>query len=188
MGSTLNTEAVEPEDLEMLRSVFGPDLDPLGWDAVHAFEAGQGIVLPEPYRSFIAMVSDGSHSGPPDYGLLGLGELPADWGQDRAARVLSEPFPLVEPWLWEGEESPDDGGPVLVPEAVFDHGSIVLGTDGCGMYWHLIVTGEHRGHIWNICGEGAMPFGVEFGYTSGRSGFAGWVRHWAEENNWFDVL
>ncbi|CAM5271445.1 hypothetical protein STANM309S_06406 [Streptomyces tanashiensis] len=36
-----------------------------------------------------------------------------------------------------------------------------MGTDGCGMYWHLIVTGPQRGHVWQIAGEGAMPFGTQ---------------------------
>jgi len=61
-------------------------------------------------------------------------------------------------------------------------GSIVLGTDGCGMYWHLIVTGPHCGHIWLITSEGATPFGAEFGHTTRESGFADWVKHWAAGN------
>jgi hypothetical protein len=56
------------------------------------------------------------------------------------------------------------------------------------MNWHLIVTGEHRGHVWFICGEGASPFGAEFGDTTGQSGFAGWVRHWAEGKPWCDAI
>jgi hypothetical protein len=31
------------------------------------------------------------------------------------------------------------------------------------------------------------PFGAEFGYTTARSGFAGWVRHWIEGKDWFDA-
>ncbi|WP_144127040.1 hypothetical protein [Catellatospora sichuanensis] len=72
-------------------------------------------------------------------------------------------------------------------EPVFNHGSVVLGTGGCGMYWHLIVSGPHRGHVWFICGEGAMPFAAQFGHTTGESGFAGWVKHWSAGNEWFDA-
>ncbi|MDQ1044094.1 hypothetical protein [Streptomyces sp. V4I2] len=74
-----------------------------------------------------------------DGGLVGLAE-------DGKEQVLSRPFPLTEGWLWE-----DDPGSYEDPDAVIErvahHGSIVLGTDGCGMDWHLVVTGAHRGHI-----------------------------------------
>ncbi|MGI5238907.1 SMI1/KNR4 family protein [Dactylosporangium sp. CA-139066] len=186
----MNTEYTHPDDLAELRAAFMVDdagASALGWPGVHAFEAEHGIVLPEPYRTFVAEISDGSFSGPPEYGLLGVAEKPGDWGDDRPARELAAPYPLTGAWLWEEDSRPSEEiEPLLGP--VFDHGSIVLGTDGCGMYWHLIVTGPHRGHIWNISGEGAMPFGAEFGYTTGASGFLGWVRHWAAGQPWFDAV
>jgi hypothetical protein len=57
---------------------------------------------------------------------------------------LAAPFPLTESWLWEEDSRPAEEIESL-RGPVFDHGSVVLGTDGCGMYWHLIVTGPHRG-------------------------------------------
>ncbi|WP_180356844.1 SMI1/KNR4 family protein [Kitasatospora sp. GP30] len=187
--SPLQTEHASPEELAVLRAAFAVDdggESALGWAAVHAFEAEHGIVLPEPYRTFVAEITDGSYQGPPDYGLLGLAELPRDWGDDRPERVLREPFPLTGQWLWEVDPRPEEElEPVL--DRVFDHGSIVLGTDGCGMYWHLVVSGPHRGHVWFITGEGALPFGAEFGFTSAEPGFAGWVKHWAADQDWFDV-
>lgn len=185
----MKPDLADPADLAVIGEALGIDdggESALGWDAVHVFEAEHGIVLPEPYRTFVAEVSDGSFVGPPDFGLLGLAEMPGDWGADRPVRDLAQPFPLTQPWLWEGEDmSGAEYEARLAP--VFDHGTIVLGTDGCGMYWHLVVTGEHRGHVWNISGEGAMPFGAEFGFTTGEPGFAGWVRHWASNAEWFDV-
>jgi hypothetical protein len=185
----MNTESAHPDDLIELRTAFGvddADESALGWAGVHAFEAEHGIVLPQPYRTFVAEITDGSFSGPPDYGLVSVAELPDDWGDDHSVRNLSAPFPLAEAWLWEDDPRPyEEIEPLLDP--VFNHGSVVLGTDGCGMYWHLIVTGRHRGHIWNISGEGAVPFGAEFGYTTASPGFAGWVRHWAAGKPWFDV-
>lgn len=185
MPHPLDTETAAPADLALLREQFGPDTTPLGWEAVHAFEAEHGIVLPEPYRSFVATIRDGSYIGPPEYGLMRLGVLPADWGADRPKRQLAAPFPLTRQWIWEDDESPSFDDSQLDP--VYDHGSLVLGTDGCGMYWHLIVTGEHRGHIWLVDEMGATPFGAEFGHTTGRPGFAGWVRHWAEHKEWWDT-
>ncbi|MCP2322276.1 hypothetical protein HDA40_000783 [Hamadaea flava] len=55
------------------------------------------------------------------------------------------------------------------------------------MYRHLIVTGEHRGHLWLITGEDATPFGAEFGHTTGETGFAGWVKPRAADKEWFDA-
>jgi hypothetical protein len=183
----MNLEYVDPAVLAELREAVGADDDgasALGRPAVRAFEQRHGVVLPEPYRSFVAEVSDGSKAGPPDYGLVGLEDLPADYGSDGSERDLARPFPLTEPWLWEGDDDEPDEARL---QSVFDDGSIVLGTDGCGMNWHLIVTGPHRGHVWMISGEGAMPFGAEFGHTTGEPGFAGWVRHWAAGEEWFDA-
>lgn len=185
----MSNDQADPADLAFLREAFGVDdggASALGWEAVRAFEAEHGIVLPEPYRTFVAEITDGSHQGPPGYGLLGLAELPSDWGGKPEARDLARPFPLTELWLWEE----DDGGhadPEAVLDGVYHHGSVVLGTDGCAMDWHLVVTGPHRGHIWQVTDVGALPFGAEFGGTTAGSGFAGWVRHWAAGREWFDA-
>lgn len=187
--SRMNTDHADPAELAALRAAFQVDdggESALGWEAVRVFEAEHGIVLPEPYRTFVAEITDGSYSGPPEYGLLSLAELPADWGDDGQGRDLSRPFPLTEGWLWEEDPRPsEETDPVL--EQVFDHGSIVLGTDGCAMNWHLVVTGAHRGHIWNITDVGAVPFGAEFEFTTAEPGFAGWVGHWAANKPWFDA-
>jgi hypothetical protein len=188
----MDTDHATPAEIAALRAAFGVDdggESALGWEAVRAFEAEHGVVLPEPYRTFVAEVTDGSYQGPPDYGLVPLAELPDDWGDGRPVRDLSRPFPLTTAWLWEDDEDDDRSEEELaeLEAAVFGHGSVVLGTDGCGMYWHLIVTGPHRGHIWNISGEGAAPFGAEFGHTTAESGFAGWVAHWAAAKNWCDA-
>jgi hypothetical protein len=169
----MDTDRATLDDLAILRSAF-ENGTPLGWEAVHAFEEQQGIVLPEPYRTFVSEITDGATAGPPDYGMVKLGSPPPAWQE----RDLTKPFPLTE--RPDGELRP-------LLEPVYNHGSLVLGTDGCAMYWHLIVTGPHRGQVWHITDVGAQPFGAEFGYTTARSGFAGWVRHWVEGKDWFDV-
>lgn len=186
MQTSLETTTADPADLAMLRAELGPDSAPLGWETVRAFEAEHQITLPEPYRSYVATIADGSYLGPPEYGLMELTALPSDWGAGRPSRVLSKPFPLSAEWLWAVDERPEAEYADAL-DTVFDHGSIVLGTDGCGMYWHLVVTGTHRGHVWHITELGAMPFGAEFGYTTAQPGFAGWVRHWAAGKDWWDV-
>ena len=87
--------------------------------------------------------------------------------------------------LGDDKRSYEELRPLL--DAVYNHGSLVFGTDACTMYWHLIVTGPHRGHVWQIVDVRAQPLGVDFGYTTARSGFAGWVRHWVERKDWFDA-
>ncbi|GAB3982132.1 hypothetical protein GCM10027615_64240 [Plantactinospora veratri] len=96
----------------------------------------------------------------------------ACWGDDRPVRELAASFPLTEAWLWEEDSRPSEEiQPLLDP--VFDHGSIVLGTDGCGRYWHLIVSGPHRGHIWNISGGARCPSERSSATPPGRRGSSG---------------
>jgi hypothetical protein len=77
---------------------------------------------------------------------------------------------------------------------VFDSGVLPLGTDGCGLHRVLVVSGAHRGHVWQLTDVGAAPFGREFGGTTAASGVAGWVRHrHGRARNgggidWFDAL
>ncbi|MBB1256048.1 SMI1/KNR4 family protein [Streptomyces sp. OF3] len=166
-------------DLARLATAFEPNTrtPPLGWREVRAFEEEHGLVLPEPYRTFVAEISDGCPSGPPHYGLIGLADLPPDWGTHRPPRELATPFPLTEAWHWDAEDhSLTDAELDEATHPVHNHGSVVLGTDGCGMYWHLVVTGPERGRIWFIASEGAEPFG---------SGFADWVAHWAAGRPWW---
>lgn len=188
----MDTEHADPGELAFLRAAFGatgPDrrCPPLGWAGVRAFEARHGVVLPEPYRTCVAEIADGSPAGPPQYGLVPLDETPSGWGGGRRDRVLSEPFPLTDPWFWDAEEPRPSAALDARIEEVFHHGTVVLGTDGCGMCWHLVVTGPHRGHVWLITGEGAGPFGARFGFTTAEAGFAGWVRHWSAGGTWFDT-
>lgn len=187
----MNCDQADPAELAALRAAFGVDdggESALGWEAVRVFEAEHGIVLPEPYRTFVAEITDGSSSGPPEYGLLSVAEPPDDWrdGDDERDRDLSKPFPLTEAWMWEEDPDPSEDFEEVL-DRVHHHGSIVLGTDGCAMDWYLVVTGPHRGHVWLITDVGAVPFGAEFGFTTGESGFAGWVRHWAANKPWYDA-
>ncbi|ATY98048.1 SMI1/KNR4 family protein [Streptomyces cavourensis] len=196
MMTGMDTETCAPADSAALHEVIAsrPEaVPPLGWEAVRAFEAEHGVVLPEPYRTFVAEICDGLRAGPPFYGLLPLAQTPSDWGSGRPERLLSEPFPLTEAWPWEAEESEAELSEEEYQQCedrrspVFDHGSLLLGTDGCGMYWHLIVTGPERGHVWLIDENGAIPFGTRPGTSlmPGTPGFAGWVTHWAQGRSWF---
>src|SRR5438309_1481805 len=115
---------------------------------------------------------------------MAVAEMPRYWGAGRAVRNLAQPFPLTGMWRWEDEGVAEPEGDQRL-DPVYDDGTIVLGTEGCGMYWHLVVTGAHRGHVWLIDESAAVPFGAQFGTTRGQSGFGGWVKHWASGAEWF---
>ncbi|WP_162688820.1 MULTISPECIES: hypothetical protein [unclassified Streptomyces] len=75
---TIGSPDQRPDEdaLECLRSAFEPAWrEPaLGYEAVSTWEAENGTVLPEPYRSLVAEITNGSPLGPPeDGGLLPLG-------------------------------------------------------------------------------------------------------------------
>jgi len=176
---------METADIAALAAIYAelPALPPLGWPAVHAFEQAHSVVLPEPYRTFVATVTAGGRKcGPPEYGLCPPGEPPADCPSFGRIR-LDLPFPLSSEWTWEDGETREG----VEVDDVYTRGILPLGTDGCAMYWVLVVTGELRGHIWMVCDAGAAPFGREFGGTTAASGFRGWVEHWHAGEDWWDT-
>lgn len=112
-----------------------------GTEDVERFERQHGIVLPEGYRRFILEVGNGGEM------FNRLDAVPNDLcPEEKLAWLeladLAKPFPFAEPWVWEGE--PYDA----VKRATAKHGCLNIGSEGCGMYWLLIVSGPERGNIW----------------------------------------
>jgi hypothetical protein len=87
----MDVDRAQSADLEALRAAFEVDSceSPLGWETVRAFEAEHKVVLPEPYRTFVAEICNGFDSGPPHYGLIPLADMPGDWGRGRVLRGYS---------------------------------------------------------------------------------------------------
>ncbi|MER5212949.1 SMI1/KNR4 family protein [Streptomyces sp. NPDC002838] len=171
---------------EMLAEAFPAEWrEPaLGWEEVCSWEAEHGVVLPEPYRTFIAVVADGSSLGPPDDGgLLALDEIPEYWPYGE--RDAATEFPLTEAWFWETDPRGADATQPLI-EAVYRYGSVVLGANDGPVYWLLIVSGPQRGRIWLLSDVGAMPFPgpetAEHGAT-----FAEWIMRWHEDPDTWDM-
>jgi hypothetical protein len=139
---------------------------------VEAFEDRHGIRLPEEYREFLLMIGNGGY-GPPSYGVSRLGETASDMGKDEkdfwtGLPRIKEPFPFTKPWIWEDGDGSEEGAREQV-----DCGSIYVGNDGCGQYWHLIVTGPERGNVWQFCGVGIAP-------TEPRRDFLRWYEDWLD--------
>lgn len=149
-----------------LAAEFGPSWRlglPLGEAEVGAFEETHGISLPEPYRAFVVEIANGA-VGPPHYGLVPLG-APAGTNSYHVVRsgFLARPFPLTEFWMWEGTDDLEDPQKIERFRQTHDFGSLPLGTDGDGMDYALVISGEARGQVWMLTGEGAMPVASNFG-------------------------
>ncbi|MET8637349.1 SMI1/KNR4 family protein [Streptomyces sp. NPDC004096] len=181
MTTTSPDQRPDEATLEFLRSAFEPAWrEPaLGDESVSAWESENGVVLPEPYRSLVAEIANGSSLGPPeDGGLLPLGWLPPGWPY-QAARNPAARFPLQKTWAWEGE-APSEDRPERIAD-VYNHGSIVLGTEDELSYWVLVVTGPQRGRVWLVTDVGASPYP-----TSEALGFLEWVQRWHADDGWWD--
>lgn len=170
-----------PEIIARIRQKLvarGLVLNPVAPEAqVRAFEARHAITLPSDYRLFITALGNGG-PGPAYYGLLPLGAVGTDLRPDER-RYWSElpdvakPFPCTHYWVWEDGEISTEGTDEQV-----SFGSIMLGTDGCGSYWHLIVTGPDRGIPWQLCGEGIQP-------VCPKRTFTEWYEDWLDGKDSF---
>jgi SMI1/KNR4 family protein SUKH-1 len=162
---------------------------PLSQEDIRSFETRFGVILPDEYRQFLIRDGDGGAFGP-RYGLLPLGTLPPHWSEvhDYSTR-LRRPFPLEAAWVWEDEpEAPDLGRRM---ESV-DDGVLLLGEEGCGARWILVVTGTRAGEVWLTTGEGIAPTSLTFRpwlerfSTDGEEWWASLVESWGPSPNiWF---
>ncbi|MGW6720492.1 SMI1/KNR4 family protein [Streptomyces sp. NPDC054995] len=168
---------------------------PLGWEGLRSWEDQQGVVLPEPYRTFVAEIANGTNEGPMyEGGLLPLGAKSDSWVSweadcwlspqpfdGTALRKLDRPFPLVEEWQWEYEYY-DHALHSAPLHEIYQHGSVLLGSDQPGDYWTLVVTGPQRGKVWWLRDGCATPYS-----SSGELGvgFLDWVRDWHLGQGWW---
>lgn len=147
---------------------------PLPEKSIAEFERELAIVLPNGYRQFLLHIGNGG-DGPPHYGMLSLGlnaidDIPAS----DILPNIGRPFPFTEYWVWEGEDTVDEAR-----YAQTFHGSLNLGTDGCAMYWLLIVNGSERGQIWNWTDVGIQPLAPARDFLS-------WYEYWLDgRDDWY---
>ncbi|MEV4788281.1 SMI1/KNR4 family protein [Streptomyces tuirus] len=183
----------------LLREAFPAEVrhSPLGWEALWAWERRHGVVLPEPYRTFVAEIANGTDDGPLDEGgLLPVGEKPVSWAlweadywmspepfDGTAARVPNQPFPLEEEWQWEYDYY-DHSLHSFQLHQTYQHGSVLLGSDRSGEYWTLVVTGPQRGRVWWLRDGCAAPYADSLSALPGGE-FLHWVRDWQVGQGWW---
>ncbi|MFF3767634.1 SMI1/KNR4 family protein [Streptomyces sp. NPDC001922] len=178
------------------RQVFGADPDrsghgfllrpPLAEDVLVAGERAMGVRLPEDYRRFLLEVASGGAG--PDYGLFTVERFDGP----RAAEAALPFVPVVD-------EPPEPERAGFADEAAFqqawadyerlvldgmhdraDHGTVLLGHQGCGYYTLLVVSGPERGTVWDdvrAVGEWIVPRERSDG---SRVSFADWYLDWLE--------
>ena len=155
--------------------------EPLPANALVAFEEQYGVSLPPDYRDFLIEIGDGGE-GPPFYGLLKLGEKADGWSNDEQFANLGKPFPFMTHWVWDTDDAWSSEKDLLKEAAVRLHGALVLGTDGCGIDWVLIVTGTERGQVWQICEQGVQP-------CAPKRAFLSWYEYWLDGGeDWWPEL
>lgn len=86
---------------------------------------------------------------------------------------VRKPFPFTRFWVWEDGQESSEG-----TDSHVTFGSIYIGNDGCGAYWHLIITGPERGNVWMLCGEGIQP-------TCPKRDFLTWYEDWLDGKDSF---
>lgn len=168
---------------------------------IRALEAAQGVSLPAQYRSFLLRVGGGGAG--PDYGLmtpticdgrwqwLGIGlAFPAQattaefagrpfvaeaLGSELTALEAQEPTPKA--FATDEEFGVAHAAWDARYEELYDAqeaGAVFLSEQGCGYASLLVITGPHRGAIW----EDLRP--MDRGIEPTGHDFAHWYRTWLE--------
>ncbi|MET8433093.1 SMI1/KNR4 family protein [Streptomyces sp900116325] len=171
---------------------------PLGWLGVRAWEAEHVLELPEPYRTFVAEISNGTREGPSTtHGLLPLGQFPESWQRweaecwpspepfdGTAPQKPAVPFPLKEEWQWEYDYyDHNQHSPLL--HGVHQHGSILLGGNRGREFWILIVTGPQRGRVWWLGDGCAAPYVDAGEEAEPEVDFVSWLQDWQSDRGWW---
>jgi len=177
----------EEDRLAELRAKANP---PLTRAQVDQFEAECGVQLPSAFARFLTEVGNGGAFGP-QYGVPALGDTwGSPWHDVPYGDAVSIPYGMPAECVWEDE--PDERKREVL-QARAGHGNIVIGYEGCGTYWVLIVAGPRKGEICLLTevGIASCPKSVEYMTwlrllcDEGLSWWSGLVRHWGPKENAF---
>lgn len=157
------------EKINMLQIEMG---ECLSEETIAAFEKCYNVQLPQAYRIFLKKVGNGC-----EHMLEGrcLNDL-----KSSPRQKLSEPFMLEKFWLWEEDDRDSDIIAAERENKVYQ-GNIELINMGCGMSYHLIITGKCRGEVWNFADVGVQP-------CCERQDFLGWFELWLDDQDEADYF
>jgi predicted nucleic-acid-binding Zn-ribbon protein len=131
-------------------------------DEVRRFEKQQGVELPSEYREFICTVGNGG-AGP------GYGIVPLEKCWIRGALHLPFPYTAACDPLAHLDDSHDDSEWNRAY-----NGCMAIGTDGCGIWNLLVVTGPRRGDLWKDLAS------QDQGFSPTTLSFVRWYEAWLD--------
>ncbi|WFL79023.1 SMI1/KNR4 family protein [Altererythrobacter arenosus] len=150
---------------------------------VAAFEQAHGVTLPEDYRKFLIELGNGGAG--PGYGIFPLGEGEEEQLPQELLQNLSTDFSLIDTWN-ESRLAVGRGDNDSIPDEDYYSCSVIAGaieiaTDGCALFYLLVVSGPGKGQIWfdkRADGEGVVPVRDERGAILT---FGPWYQRWLDD-------
>ena len=133
-------------------------------EEIALFEYRHNAKLPQAYRIFLRRVGNGCKHMFDGRRLNALENCPL--------QKPSEPFLLEKFWIWEDDERDAEDIRADMRNKVY-RGNLELIDVGCGMSYNLIVTGAHRGEVWNFADVGVQP-------CCEPQDFLGWFELWLD--------
>lgn len=137
------------------------------------FETQCGIRLPQAYRLFLQEVGNGCEDMLDGFSLKRLEDMPR--------KDLTRPFGLDEAWIWEDDDQLEGDSLEQVIESSVFQGEIALIEVGCGISYHLIVSGKCQGEVWCFTDVGVQP-------CCERQDFLGWFELWLDQQESVDYF
>jgi len=111
---------------------------------VGAFEQKHNVSLPADYRDFLLQIGNGGAG--PAYGVFPLGTYEDMALPDDMLATLRNPFDDAAAENWNEDWSDPDWDWEAYPEVM--QGAMMISTEGCALWYWLIVTGPSAGQIW----------------------------------------
>lgn len=147
-------------------------------EKMEELEAQLGINLPEDYVLFVTEIGNGWDKQVVRHSIYQ--EMKSIFSCEDF-RLLCEPFPYTDTWIWENKETnpmpgeSDEEWDKRVDELLRPKrfGNIFLMRGNNGENFHLILNGKCAGEIWRFTDVGVAP-------CSPRSTFSQWMTAWID--------